>query len=158
MDVSNHPFTARLRAIFHRESQAHTLLSALSDTVLDVVFNAVLVAVLDAVLDAVSVCTWYVVDSTVDDDGSLLHPLSSHHLCSARPHNQDISTAHLCLDRKRIIKQTGNKSDGQETHHQTVSFFTAFENILLIIKPKVIIIISVEVRDVTCSGRSFVFE
>ena len=53
-------------------------------------------------------CTWYVVDSTVDDHSSLLHPLPSHHLCSARPHHQDISPGHLQADRKRIIRQKGN--------------------------------------------------
>lgn len=46
------------------------------------------------------VCTWYVVDSTVDDNSSLLHPLSSHHLCSPCPHYKDISLTHLYTQTK----------------------------------------------------------
>lgn len=42
--------------------------------------------------------TWDMIDATVDDHRPLLQPVSSHHLCSARPHHQDVGPAYLKND------------------------------------------------------------
>lgn len=79
MNVTNHPFAAGFALIW--KSSKVRLLSIPQGA--------------DWVVVGWIHSTWNVIDSTVDDQSSFLHPLPPHHLCSACSHHQDVGPPHL---------------------------------------------------------------